>query len=324
MQMTPRPRSSSGSVSVVIPAYNAEGFVHRAIGSVLGQSISVLEVLIVDDASTDGTVIVVEQLALADSRIRLLTLPTNSGPSVARNVGLAAAMGDWIAVLDADDAYLPERIERMLQAAVESDADILVDNFRYFNPSTGTVGEPVLDEHPELETVTLEHYLTKARPLTGEPDWGLLKPMFRKSFIDKKGLQYPTYSRHGEDFLFMVEALLQGARYVLMRGAGYLYTGRESGFSRTSISYPLMLRHTENLMIDPRIAANAVLIDRLRGRALALRKYSAAHDLAHFRRERDYLSIAFRVLSDSSFRSMLGSKLIGKLGRPARRLARSR
>ncbi|HEY6454409.1 MAG TPA: glycosyltransferase family 2 protein, partial [Steroidobacteraceae bacterium] len=123
-------------VSVIIPAYNAAAFLHRAVHSALKQSIPVLEVLIVDDASTDDTVAIADALSLNDSRIRLLTLSENSGPSVARNAGLEAAKGQWVAILDADDAYLPERLEWMLQTAIESDADIVVDNIRYYDPST--------------------------------------------------------------------------------------------------------------------------------------------------------------------------------------------
>jgi succinoglycan biosynthesis protein ExoO len=301
-------------VTVLIAAYNAAGFLQRAVMSALNQTIPVSEVLIVDDASTDETVSVVEQLALADGRIRLLSLPHNGGPSVARNTGLDSARGQWIAVLDADDAMLPDRLARMLTAAAESEADIVVDNLRYYVPAANQPGPPVLEERDGgFEVVAFESFLAKARPFTGEPDWGLLHPIFRKDFLNAKGLRYPTHSRHGEDYLLLVEAFLQGARYVLSRRAGYLYTGRDSGFSRTIVNYPLMCEHTEALMSDPRIAGHPLLVARLRERAAALRSLLTEKQLALAWSERDYKSIARRLLFDPRTRAVVRRKINRRL-----------
>lgn len=100
-------------VSVVIPAYDAEGFLARAVESVLGQSIPPREILVVDDGSTDGTADVARRLG---ERIRYLR-QENAGPSGARNRGIGAAAGEWVAFLDADDWWLPRRLERGLAVA---------------------------------------------------------------------------------------------------------------------------------------------------------------------------------------------------------------
>src|SRR5713101_7940146 len=112
--------------SVLIAANNTQTVVQHAMQSEPEQTVPVLEVLIVDDASTDGTVGVVKELAAADGRIRLVSLPQNGGPSVARNAGLDLARGQWIVVLDADDAMLPDRLAGMLKVAAASEADIVV------------------------------------------------------------------------------------------------------------------------------------------------------------------------------------------------------
>jgi succinoglycan biosynthesis protein ExoO len=302
------------TVTVLIAAYNAEGFLRRAVLSALTQTVPVLEVLIVDDASTDGTAGVVKELAAADDRIRLESLPKNGGPSVARNAGLDRARGQWIVVLDADDAMLPDRLEGMLRVAAASEADIVVDNLRYYVPASNTAGPPVLEERDGgFEVVALQDFLSKARPLNPETDWGLLHPMFRRAFLDSKGLRYPIRSRHGEDFLLLVEAFLQGARYVLSRSAGYLYTGRESGLSRTTVNYPLMWEHTEALMSDPRIAGNALLVERLRERAAALKRLVTEKQLAAYWRERDYKAIAHRLLFDPGTRAVVRQKINRRL-----------
>jgi succinoglycan biosynthesis protein ExoO len=311
------------TITVLIAAYNAEGFLGRAVASALTQSLAPLEVLVVDDASTDDTVAVVRQLAKADSRIQLIALPRNGGPSAARNAGLDAARGDWVAVLDADDAFMPQRLERMLNYAVESGADIVVDNFRYYKAATNTIGPAVLDERAANSLIPFADFLARARPLRGEADWGLLKPIFRRGFLQEHGgLRYPLASRHGEDFLFMVDAFVHGARYALVRDAGYLYTGRSSSLSRSTLNYHLMYEHTAALIGDERIRADPLLVRRLRERAAAVRLLAAITDYERFRRERDYASLARHLLLDNTFRTFVGKKLVRRLvGLPAKRQA---
>jgi GT2 family glycosyltransferase len=94
-------------VSVIIPTYNRAGLVQEAVASVLAQSFRDFEVLVVDDASTDGTI---EALAPYASRLRLLRRASRGGVSAARNTGIKAARGQWLAFLDSDDLWLPEKL----------------------------------------------------------------------------------------------------------------------------------------------------------------------------------------------------------------------
>ncbi len=102
-------KPNAASISVVIPAYNAAPYVARAIESVLAQTVRPTEVIVVDDASSDATAQVVERYG---PPVRLLRRAANGGPAAARNTGIAAAQGEWIALLDADDAWLPRKLER--------------------------------------------------------------------------------------------------------------------------------------------------------------------------------------------------------------------
>ena len=97
-------------VSIIIPAFNAAPVIGDAIRSAQAQSEAHVEMVVVDDASTDDTAVVVEGLAARDARVRLLRMERNGGPGVARNAGLDAARGEWIALLDADDRYHPQRL----------------------------------------------------------------------------------------------------------------------------------------------------------------------------------------------------------------------
>ncbi|WP_245180502.1 glycosyltransferase family 2 protein [Haloarcula amylovorans] len=105
--MSDRPR-----VSVVIPAYNREALIGRAIDSALAQTVDAIEVLVVDDGSADGTERVVT--GFDDSRVRYLAHETNRGVSAARNTGVEAASGEYVAFLDSDDEWLPRKLDRQL------------------------------------------------------------------------------------------------------------------------------------------------------------------------------------------------------------------
>jgi glycosyltransferase involved in cell wall biosynthesis len=96
-------------ISVVIPTYNRAALVGRAIGSALAQTHGDLEVIVVDDASTDATSEVVR--GIRDPRVRLVALPRNAGVSAARNAGIRASRGEWVALLDSDDEWLPRKLE---------------------------------------------------------------------------------------------------------------------------------------------------------------------------------------------------------------------
>lgn len=98
-------------ISVVIPAFNSERCINRAIKSVLSQTFSDYEIIVVDDGSTDGTADVVKKFG---DRVNYI-YQENSGVSVARNTGIAASKGDWIAFLDADDEWLPDKLQQQAE-----------------------------------------------------------------------------------------------------------------------------------------------------------------------------------------------------------------
>ncbi|WP_122665809.1 glycosyltransferase family 2 protein [Pseudomonas viridiflava] len=106
---------SNPAVSIVMPSYNAAGFILPSIASVIAQSYSDWELLIVDDASHDDTVACVNAHYGTEPRVRIITLPTNQGAAVARNTAIDAARGRYIAFLDCDDQWLPHKLEYQLQ-----------------------------------------------------------------------------------------------------------------------------------------------------------------------------------------------------------------
>ena len=100
------------NISVIIPTYNRASTIERAIQSVLDQSFPALEIVVVEDASTDNTPEILEQYA---DKIRIITNGSNRGVSFSRNAGIQNARGDWIAFLDSDDEWIPAKLERQKQ-----------------------------------------------------------------------------------------------------------------------------------------------------------------------------------------------------------------
>jgi glycosyltransferase involved in cell wall biosynthesis len=112
-------------VSVVIPVHNRETLIGRAIDSVLRQTYTDFELLVVDDGSTDGTVARV-QAQTGDPRLRLLRHTTNRGAAAARNTAIMAARGEFIAFLDSDDEWLPDKLERQVACLASAPPDMLM------------------------------------------------------------------------------------------------------------------------------------------------------------------------------------------------------
>jgi len=102
------------STSIITPSYNSSGFISNTIGSVIDQAVSNWELIIVDDCSTDNSVEVIQGFVDKDPRIKLIQLTENSGAAVARNKGIEAAKGRYIAFLDSDDAWSPDKLEKQL------------------------------------------------------------------------------------------------------------------------------------------------------------------------------------------------------------------
>lgn len=107
----------NAKVSVVIPTYNRAGFIGAAVESALGQSYSNLEIIVVDDGSTDNTLDVLG--SITDRRLEIVRLPRREGGGFARNQGISRATGGFVAFLDSDDIWEPEKLERQIQALAE-------------------------------------------------------------------------------------------------------------------------------------------------------------------------------------------------------------
>lgn len=119
----------AGLVSIVMPAYNAARFIRQAVASVLAQSHGHWELLIVDDCSSDETWELARELAAGDVRIKVLRQPVNSGAAATRNAALDASRGQYLAFLDADDMWLPHKLEQQLTYMANTGAAIVCSGY---------------------------------------------------------------------------------------------------------------------------------------------------------------------------------------------------
>ena len=207
------------TVSVLIAAYNAEETIALAVKSALAQTAHLHEVIVVDDASTDRTLEILE--AIDDPRLKVLRQPTRQGPGVARNRAIEASTGQWMAILDADDAFQPQRLEILHTTFPSADKHaILADHWMYCRSRGAALVPWKKGEH-------LPAVLDLSRFLAHEHF--LIKPLLPAS-IRKMDIRYPDYFCW-EDSVFMSRLLARGFRLFIHPEPMYLYRLRQGSLS---------------------------------------------------------------------------------------------
>lgn len=194
------------TVSVIIPSYNAERFISECLDSVLNQTLSDIEIIVVDDGSSDSTMSIIEGYANKDKRVTALT-QENSYAGVARNNGMAHATGEYLYFLDSDDFIDKRALELMVSSARSCDADVVVCKSRRYSMADGSF-LPItyaLRDY-QLNTPLTQQDIAKTlfRSVVGWP-WDKL---FKRSFIYDHALEYqPLRSTNDAFFVFTAMAL---------------------------------------------------------------------------------------------------------------------
>ncbi len=254
-------------VSVVVANHNGAAFLADALRSTLAQSLASFDVHLVDDASTDSSLAVAAGFA-ADPRLHIHRLPRNLGPAAARNHGLAAARGEWIAVVDADDIIHPQRLERLVAVARADAADIVADDLLLFEQNRLAPPHRLLRGRLAAAPswISAVQYASANRLGSGTVALGYLKPMFRASLLSQFHLAYAEDLRVAEDFDLILRMLARGARFRLVPELLYFY--RRHG---ASLSHRL----------PPQALASMVLADA------RFRSWAGPHAVAPLRRALD-------------------------------------
>ncbi|CAN7492851.1 glycosyltransferase family 2 protein [Pseudoduganella sp. LjRoot289] len=242
-------------ITVVVPAYNAAAFIGTALASLRAQTHRNWEALVVDDCSSDDTRAVVRQWTEEDDRIRLLELPQNGGPAAARNAGFDAAQGEWIALLDADDAWEAERLARFLPHLSPGKLDLVWDRLALYNAAQEKVVAHSWPWVRQPRTIGPLQLLLWDLPGQRAP-LGWAKPLLRRAWLNEHRLRYLPALRAGEDWRLLMDAVMAGARTQVLPFAAYRYTLRleEKNFSQTKVDFsgPQRLNSAVRLEYGPR------------------------------------------------------------------------
>ena len=216
-------------ISVIIPVYNVKAYLARCVNSVMTQTYPHLEIFLVDDGSTDGSGELCDSLASGDERIRVIHRE-NGGAAAARNAGLDAAQGTYIAFADADDFLRPEMLERMCCVREETDADLVVGGFVRVQQDAEV--KDVFSEHPlkEEEAVCIEGADILKQLTERDTETVVLwnKLYRREVFAD---VRFPE-GRTFEDFYAAHRVLWNCQRVVYMKSVLYFYAERTDSVSR--------------------------------------------------------------------------------------------
>ena len=208
--------SATPKVSVITPAYKAARYIGQAIESVQAQTLTDWEMIIVDDASPDETAAVVERY-LDDPRIKLIRSERNRGECGARNLALEAAQGEWVAPLDADDWFAPQRLERLWQIAQEKGAILVADLQLQIDDNGQTYGVAFSDtlQPPTVPTrYSIRDYLREHIAI---------KPFFSRRHALDHNLRYPEGIVLGGDHIFQTQLQLKGAELWIVPEPNYYY-----------------------------------------------------------------------------------------------------
>lgn len=187
-----------GLVSVIMAAYNAEKTIEQSINSVLNQTYPDVELLVVDDYSQDRTVKLVENIMARDNRVRLIYNKENCGVSYTRKHGLEEAKGAWIAILDSDDIWAPEKLEKQIILQKKMNADLLFTGSAFIDSD----GQPI-DWYLHAPSEVTYRHLLKQNVLSNSSS------LVRKELYEK---HYAVGDGMHEDFAVWLGILKEGKK----------------------------------------------------------------------------------------------------------------
>lgn len=241
-------------ISVIVPIYNACKHLRPALDSILAQTFKEIEIICVDDGSTDTSLDMLKIYQKMDNRIRIIT-ETNAGPGHARNNGLKRARGKYVAFLDADDFFEPEMLEKLYNLAEENDLDIAITRYDIYDNKKGKFTANIESEHGKIfdggAVTSKNEYPDYILESTTGAAWNKL---FKKSFILEKNISFTTEAMIFEDVYFTVSALAFAERVarlpdVLVHHRIYSQQSRARSFRKYYLQVPgVFLKIKEFLM----------------------------------------------------------------------------
>lgn len=221
-------------ITVIVPVYNAEQSIAKCIESIQAQTHPDLQIILIDDGSTDHSLSICEQYARTDCRIEVCHTE-NKGSVAARKQGLKMAEGSYIGFVDADDYVDPDLFSEMLHAAAGCEADFIHTGYIEEGEGMGRIVNDFEETVVELKDFSAKTDFLRKYVLDG-PDRSRVTPsiwskLFKKDLIKSCFMQLPEEQQYGEDLLCLWRCILESRRAVLHRSAGYHYVVRGNSLS---------------------------------------------------------------------------------------------
>ncbi|MDR1952210.1 MAG: glycosyltransferase [Elusimicrobiota bacterium] len=213
-------------ISVIVPVYNVEKYLSQCLENLIFQTYRNLEIIIVDDGSTDGSHLIYEKYASQDTRIKIIKQANRGLAASARNAGIKQAQGEYIHFMDSDDYIDLDYYEKMLKAAVDTQADMAGSGFRFFVDGGGVCDWSVISfsQNVILTNTNDKLYVYGFIHLT------VWKYLFKTEFIKDRNLSFEAgIYGYGEDPMFTVTALYYSNKIVLVPKVSYYYRFRRAG-----------------------------------------------------------------------------------------------
>lgn len=232
-------------VSVVIPVYNAGEYLPKCLDSVCSQTLRELEILCIDDASSDGSPDILRRYAGKDRRIKVIRLTENRGAAAARNVGLDAASGTYIGFVDSDDFIDATFYADLYRKAAEDGADIAKGTIRRFDPATG---RSWMEAYMDINDRIRQHKANFCYAFTSA--------LYSSSLIRRNGIRFPEGLIRFEDPYFAIQSALFAGSITFAEQARYLYTINPGSATQTHVT----IAH-----IDAQIDGSDLILDLLDG-----------------------------------------------------------
>lgn len=215
-------------VTVLMPIYNAEHFLKESIESLLSQTSNQWKLICIDDGSTDSSKAIVEEYCKKDSRIKLLC-QENAGPAVARARAIEIADTEYVSILDSDDAYAPDYVEKMLARAEETDADSIVPDVEFGYGNTQKQPNMFVQHHLSADLVIEDGKKAFAMTLPWQlHGWQMIRTSLAKKYYT---VQQASYSKFNSDE-YITRLLYLKSKKIALCSAIYNYRIDEASITR--------------------------------------------------------------------------------------------
>ena len=211
-------------VSVILPVYNVGNYLNDSLNLLLNQTLNDIEIICVNDGSTDNSLLILEDFSLKDSRIKIIN-QENMGAGIARNNGMNIAQGEYIYFMDADDIVTIDILEKLYYNAINNDSDFVLFKVAKFNEKEINYNSPIYDLEKIFPNADFNNFIFSALDIKQNVLNVAFAPwtkFYKREFLEKNKLEFPDISSYN-DILFHVKSMLMSSKISFVPEFLYFY-----------------------------------------------------------------------------------------------------